>query len=64
MSEASSDCSISFVIAAEDTTTALVALHREFHLDAESWPALPAGSPAVGTAASYCQSDQPLANAD
>jgi bifunctional aspartokinase / homoserine dehydrogenase 1 len=64
MSEGSSDCSISVVIAAEDTTIALVALHREFHLDPESWPALPAGSPAVETAASYCQSEQPLANGD
>jgi aspartokinase/homoserine dehydrogenase 1 len=61
VSEASSDCSISVVIAGKDKTSALVALHREFQLDAALW--LSASNPTAGRAA-YCLSEQSLANAD
>jgi aspartate kinase len=62
ISEGSSDCSISIVIAEKDTTAALAALHREFQLDTGSW--LPAGRPTIGAVSSYYQSDQTLANGD
>jgi aspartokinase/homoserine dehydrogenase 1 len=62
ISEGSSDCSISVVIAEKDTTAALAALHREFQLDTGCW--LPAGRPTVGAVTSYYQSDQTLANGD
>jgi bifunctional aspartokinase / homoserine dehydrogenase 1 len=61
VSEASSDCSISVVIAGKDKMAALVALHREFQLDAPVW--LSASSPTVEPSA-YYQSEQSPANGD
>lgn len=61
VSEASSDCSISVVIAGRDKTAALVALHREFQLDTPVW--LSGSSPAVEPAA-YYQPEQSPANGD
>jgi aspartokinase/homoserine dehydrogenase 1 len=61
VSEGSSDCSISVLIAGRDKTAALVALHREFQLDVPVW--LSASSPTVEPA-EYYQSEQSPANAD
>jgi aspartate kinase len=61
VSEACSDCSISVVIAGKDKTSALVALHREFQLDAPFW--ISTSNPTVEPAA-YCQSEQSPANGD
>ncbi|MGC2367601.1 MAG: hypothetical protein WA474_00960, partial [Candidatus Sulfotelmatobacter sp.] len=60
VSEASSDCSLSVVIAGKDKTSALAALHREFQLDAPFW--ISASDPTVEPA--YCQSEQSPANGD
>jgi aspartokinase/homoserine dehydrogenase 1 len=61
VSETSSDCSLSVVIAGKDKTSALVALHREFQLDAPIW--ISSSNPTVEPAA-YCQSEQSPANGD
>jgi aspartokinase/homoserine dehydrogenase 1 len=61
VSESSTDCSISVIVAGKDKTAALVALHREFQLDAPVW--LSASSPKVEPSA-YYQSEQSPANGD
>jgi bifunctional aspartokinase / homoserine dehydrogenase 1 len=61
VSEGSSDCSLSVVVAGKDKIATLVALHREFQLDAPVW--LSASSPAVEPAV-YYQSEQSPANGD
>jgi aspartate kinase len=62
--EGASGCSVSVVVAGKDKTAALLALHHEFQLGEVSWPALPAGSPAVATAAPYYQPEPAPAEGD
>jgi bifunctional aspartokinase / homoserine dehydrogenase 1 len=64
IAQGSSDCNISFVIAENDMTAALVALHHEFQLGVLLARKLPAGSPRVTPSNWYYEPERPIANGD
>jgi aspartokinase/homoserine dehydrogenase 1 len=64
IAEGFSECNLSLAVVRGDMKSALLAVHREFQLDALSSSALPAATPGGSSAPWYCEPQQPFADGD
>jgi hypothetical protein len=64
IAQGSSECTVSFVVSQNDVRTALRTAHREFQLGSLNSKTLPPKNPKTESAAWFCESDRPSANAD